>query len=98
MPKYIDADVVVRELCEGCDFNGECFESCNKVKRILKIPAADVEEVRHGEWKLNMDGYISCSECECEPYRESRTIDFDHLWKRCPNCGAKMDGKENENE
>lgn len=58
------------------------------------LPAADIEEVRHGEWVFNRDGYICCSKCGCQPYRESRTIDFDNLWERCPNCGAKMDRKE----
>ena len=58
---------------------------------IIKIPAADVAPVAHGYWinlgKYN-DGYNwRCSSCK----RESvMAINY------CPNCGAKMDGGQNE--
>jgi hypothetical protein len=59
---------------------------------IIKLSTADVVEVKHGYWKwkelYGEVGYmLVCSECEesegaCERY------DY------CPNCGAKMDKKE----
>ena len=57
---------------------------------IDSIPAADVEEVRHGRWMPNGirgDQTWTCSEC--------KTLGSPH-WKRCPVCEAKMiGGKEN---
>ena len=69
-----------------------------------EVPAADVVEVRHGEWKTakaivgvnpaTLDFEIGdadrCSLCG---------VDFEAVrpkYKYCPNCGAKMDGKGEE--
>lgn len=53
-----------------------------------KQPAADVVEVRHGEWKkielLGCEPMYECSICE-------KLHDQDYNY--CNNCGAKMDGK-----
>ena len=51
--------------------------------RINRIPAADVVEVKHGEWENNGDFYC-CSECI-----NYTSYDYDY----CPYCGAKMDGR-----
>lgn len=47
--------------------------------------------VKHGQWKINSDGYYPyCSECGKEPQGREMT-DF------CPNCGAKMYGENDDN-
>ena len=62
-------------------------------------PTAEVEEVRHGLWiEVDQTGRNSrhikyttkkCSVCGyCNGRRKT---------KRCPECGAKMDGGKNEN-
>lgn len=57
-------------------------------KGVDLIPAADVVEVRHGYWVDGKCGhYKICSEC-----KQIADFDFDY----CPNCGAKMDGKDGE--
>lgn len=52
------------------------------------------EERPHGKWitQSDVDGftYWKCSECN----KESDFIPFNY----CPDCGAKMDGKEADNE
>nr|DAH52110.1 MAG TPA: zinc-ribbon domain protein [Caudoviricetes sp.] len=58
------------------------------------IPAADVAPVVHGRWEQDADGDWYCTNCDevvaiCESGRE-RTYRKPY----CPNCGAKMDGKE----
>lgn len=56
-----------------------------------KIPAADVVPVQHGRWVswVNKVGYLVwCSECN-----KHNNTDKTHY---CPNCGAKMDGVEDE--
>lgn len=74
------------------------------VFRALKdIPAADVAEVRHGQWiGLEYDGYADgnpvydlweCSECGEEVRGED--VPVTHPWCHC--CGARMD-KEDKHE
>ncbi len=63
-------------------------------RNIKQIPAADVVEVKHGEWTEkqipldwcddDVDIVYECSICKAEePYTSTY----------CPNCGAKMDWK-----
>lgn len=54
--------------------------------RLLSIPSADVAPVRHGRWDSDMSG-AWCS--VCGEYSEGE-------WNYCPNCGAKMDGENDE--
>lgn len=59
---------------------------------IQKLPAADVQEVKHGFWeegKIRGQFALICSECECDA-----GVIYDYGY--CPNCGAKMDGKDGE--
>ena len=56
------------------------------------MPAADVAPVRHGRWKNGGNGlYDTCSACGKEIYL---AIPMNY----CPECGALMDGKEDEHE
>jgi len=61
------------------------------LEKLDAIPEADAEPVRHGHWIVGMDfsdgtGAFICSLCgHAEKWNEPYC-----------NCGAKMDGKENE--
>lgn len=57
--------------------------------RIERVPAADVAEVRHGRWIKLSRGDV-CPECQ---YQTGR---YEHGGNFCPNCGAKMDGGQEE--
>lgn len=61
---------------------------------IKTIPAADVAEVRHGEWMWDggVDMHYYCSLCHHNAYGNTGEI-IDGEYKYCPNCGAKMDGE-----
>ena len=64
------------------------------IDNLEKIPAADVREVKHGFWeegKVRGQFALICSECECDT---GVIYDYDY----CPNCGAKMDGKDGESD
>lgn len=75
------------------------------VENILAIfgkLSVDVEPVKHGkwvsmlvkrpDWRGNMQSYYQPNTCsECHVGLVDKTND-------CPNCGAKMDGKEVQNE
>lgn len=82
--RLIDADKLMENKFKN-DISYNAF--CNLVKRQPSIDA-----VKHGVWEIYVismfDGEgCRCSECGFEgvPY-----------WDFCPNCGARMDGEENE--
>ena len=63
------------------------------------MPTADVEKVRHGEWKLR-GGLFRCSVCDGKALLQDigGTGGFSHEYEQvkseyCPHCFAKMDGK-----
>ena len=61
--------------------------------------AADVAPVKHGHW-IPLDDYFEdaqCSECgDALVIGDCSFNDFCECYKFCPNCGAKMDGGDNE--
>ena len=62
---------------------------------IMKAPAADVVEVKHGYWHLLnncANEGVYCSVCNKKVYKTNyanQKIKSPY----CPNCGAKMDGE-----
>lgn len=84
-----DADV-----CETDDFGGVDYGfGMKNIKELINsIPAADVAPVVHGVWvcvnKIDPISGYRCSKCR-------RRVGFD-LTPYCPNCGAKMDGGDND--
>lgn len=63
------------------------------VKTIYEQPAADVVDVRHGEWigkPIAGMCTVRCSACGMAFSENSGR------WLYCPNCGAKMDGKRKD--
>ena len=62
-----------------------------------KLPAADVAPVVHGRWEydlptINTYGQLRCSICNWWTLDPS----VDRSYSYCPNCGAKMDGGDND--
>lgn len=60
----------------------------------LFISAADMVEVRHVAWNDNIIGFCNvCMECGVIVGRDAIKNRSGEL-NYCPNCGAKMDGKD----
>ena len=63
------------------------------IKDVDAIPSADVAPVRHGRWEVvvGSDGkeHMVCTECR-------KQQDLTGVFSYCPNCGAKMDGGEQD--
>lgn len=55
-----------------------------------RLPAADVAPVRHGRWTRIDYHDARCSECGHKTYYPDRISLY------CPECGARMDGGDEE--
>ena len=96
MSRYIDAD----KLKEKKVYSAERRENVVPVAEIDWQPTADAVEVRHGEWRSELQKrcdwrgkqqqYYCPNACSvCHEAVADRT-------PYCPNCGAKMDGERRE--
>lgn len=92
MKKYIDTEKLPQLFREGTDENGDALVTLAEVRKALSIATVDAEEVAsqsalhvRGYWKQDFDGESYCSVCGAYSNKEK---------KRCPVCGAKMDGEE----
>lgn len=81
------------------------------VNLLEQAPRVDAVEVVHAQWEIvepkrfpNLTARIRCSACKKEPQKHSYeerghgysfTIDSWDATDYCPNCGAKMEGKDN---
>lgn len=65
---------------------------------INAAPVADVVPVVHGKWIRphwkNSDYCCNCSECDGEAMHREYQWNKKGIYPICPNCGAKMDGGE----
>ncbi len=109
MTRYIDADKLINALCDcteetwgkglGASWWAQSVKlKDNMVECINNQPTADVAEVKHGRWDasgrykfVDETLAIRCSECGCSLHSEEYQK---YHWNYCPNCGAKMDGKD----
>lgn len=69
------------------------------IRRITRMPTADVAEVKHGEWKDTEYGFCSvCDRSISEIYDADSSMAYGILDEltACPFCGAKMDGAKND--
>ena len=94
MAKYIDAD----KLCEGLKDMAK-YQVPAKQNTILGVVAtirntraADVAEVRHGEW-VYISGDVGYSEVKCSMCKKMIVFgEEEDVFMYCPNCGSEMDG------
>lgn len=99
MPEYIDREAVYKKACRGCtrhgDEIGSCYEEepCEELQsEFASAPAADVEPVRHGHWIPVNTEYKHASLHKCSVCGGLLFYEFNY----CPNCGAKMEGDEDD--
>ena len=95
--RLIDANNLIEEIREERCYNCRNFKdmkcdycgTADYIYMIEDMPAADVAPVRHGRWKRYGKNLGECSECgEIVSVRNNY----------CPNCGAKMDEKEDKHK
>ena len=95
MAEYIDKEIalsLVQPDAPEDEKSAVTIATAKKLVRsiIYRTPTADVAPVVHGRWiekeKCTFGIMYDCSLCE------NRILDNGHPWNYCPNCGAKMDG------
>lgn len=82
--EYIERGALIEFVKQNTPhIDGDTTMQC--VERAMKAaPAADVVEVRHGEWKKR-GNEKKCSVCDFIYYSNNDECTY------CPNCGARMD-------
>jgi hypothetical protein len=90
MSDYISREMVLKTL-QKANIGGYITE------RLLEIPAADVQLVKHAHWKQIGIQSAICSLCggalkSNGADRTGRALIFNAVYKYCPECGARMDG------
>ena len=91
MSDYISREAALTELQ-----NPELFNVSPRFLQILRdLPAADVELVRHGEWRL-VRRMAACGEYECSVCGRIETFGSFNKPENNPycHCGAKMNLEE----
>lgn len=103
MAEYIDREVCLSILRAKANMAvlmdaAPYFEKAAQM--LEKLPAADVAPVVHGRWIRphwkNNNYCCDCSECGGEAMHRDYQWHKNGVYPICPNCGAKMDGGDND--
>lgn len=99
MAKYIKLDAIkarLEDLVGWCqDLRKPGLEQA--LAMLIEEPAADVAPVVHGRWEYTPQTFNTLGQIRC-PFCAWWSLDqsIDGIYKYCPNCGAKMDGGDND--
>ena len=102
MAKYIDKEKVLQKLSRMIDYckndskvNGltALFQAADA---IIDCPTVEVEEKKDCERCIHFDRHAT--EYPCNYCRNCYTDKFQSMPNYCPSCGARMDGKDGEEE
>ena len=95
MAEYIERESALYTIL--CEPTEEHYPSWYADK-IKALPSADVVPVVHGRWIRphwkSSDYCCDCSKCGGEAMHREYQWNKKGIYPICPNCGAKMDGGE----
>lgn len=102
MAEYIEREAALREI-ERCEkfMVGDKTITTDAMKTFIKNrPAVDVAPVVHGRFieteRPIRDGKSKVYGWECTACKRFTRSPFVDSWQFCPNCGAKMDGRDED--
>ena len=81
--EYIEREAAIKAYTNLLKKEGDVYTT-DITDALLSVPAADVQPVRHGRWRLYspLTDTYECDKCGYQVIDES--INY------CPNCGASM--------
>lgn len=91
--RLIDADRLKRQV------EGRSWRAKGKMVELIDN-SPTVEPAKHGRWIVVSDGYgngdATAHICECSECKDTIWVykKATRRWNYCPNCGARMDLKE----
>ena len=105
--RLIDAEAFLKteiDRCGSVPLVGICSKDNEYLGNRLSIaPTIEAKPVVHGRWELEYETYgkMRCSVCKKEALIEKAIGDVGVITSYvdsnyCPNCGARMDEKEND--
>ncbi len=93
MSELIDREAV-REFIKSYSHSTDVVYHMEK--QLYEVPTIDAVPVRHGEWIFQETGGSmgtkTCSVCWYQSWQSK--LRMSNMGNYCPNCGARMDGKE----
>lgn len=102
MAEYIKRETAVKAVMAAKWVDGS--DGAMAMEIVASPPAADVAPVVHGRWICEWDADLGRTTITCSNCKDVRvvngcyvSVDGESLWDEddyCPNCGAKMDGKD----
>ena len=92
--EYIEREAARKRIVNNKKWSHDPSTMEYAAELVLTVPAADVVEVKHGEWLPDIDREYDyhCSLCRGSAGKGDYG-NYDVLYDFCPNCGAKMDGE-----
>lgn len=99
--RYISRDTAIARLTR-LEVTDKLATMADAKREIADMPAADVAPVVHGSWISweEADNFIpSAHRHECSVCHDAAQVlvnGLELLSDYCPNCGAKMDGKNGD--
>lgn len=84
--EYISREAALTALQDSDLFN----TTERQLRAIRELPAADVAEVVHARWERIRSNWY-CTGCH-KGYKITNGAPMASSFSYCPNCGAKMDG------
>lgn len=101
MTEYIEKKKVINEIRYNNKVTHYSDDKCEDIVNkstiemqevVFKIPAADVQPVRHGQWfECYTDSYHYSGICSVCGQASIKNLS-ESLYEYCPRCGARMNG------
>ena len=101
MAEYIEREALLDSICHDTCRIAFCgATNCAFMAKVCSAPVADVAPVVHARWIHSryedcseQFELVKCSQCNHEAYAMAFYVRGGNY---CPNCGAKMDGGDND--
>ena len=98
MSRYIDIEPYEKDGWYLQKHYHNSYGEVIKTTPLVSVPTADAEPVKHGRWTGTNRNRYNDDEATCSICGATFASGYSNpsWWDYCPNCGARMDGGEND--